>query len=86
MPVPQHRRLGLRRRPAGEQQHGDLFGVDEGMLPGHRLGDGRRELALRHDVAPRRRPGAASTSSSSAIIRPPATRPRIPASCSSGAR
>ena len=56
VPVAQHRRLGLRRRAAREQQHGDLLGVDEGVLPGHRLGDGRGELALRHDVVRSARP------------------------------
>ena len=50
MPVAQHRRLGLRRRPAREQQHGDLLGVDEGVLTRRRLGQGGRELSLRDDL------------------------------------
>ena len=81
MPVPQHRRLGLRRRPAGEQQHADLLGVDEGELERsapvhrrHRLVDRGGELVLRHHVRRRRSAPSRGTSSASAIIRPPSTR------------
>ena len=51
MPVAQDRRLGLRRGAAREEQHGDLLGVDEGVLAGDRLGDGRGELRLGDDVS-----------------------------------
>ena len=50
VPVAQDRRLGLRRGAAREEQHGDLFGVDEGMLAGHGLGDGRFERRFGDDV------------------------------------
>ena len=50
MPVAQDRRLGLRRGAAREEQHGDFFGVDEGMLAGDGLGDGRFERGLGDDV------------------------------------
>ena len=50
MPVAQHRSLGFRRRAAGEEQHGDLLGVDEWMFARDRFGDGRGELVLRHHV------------------------------------
>ena len=46
MPMPQHRGLRVRRRPAGEQQHADVLWVDEGMFPRHRLVHGRGELCL----------------------------------------
>ncbi len=84
--VAQDRRLRLRRRAAGEEQHGDLLGVDEGVLAGHGLGDGGGEVVLGDDVGGAAGAEAGRPRPSSAIMTPPATRPRMPVSCSSGAR
>ena len=56
MAVAEHGGLGLRRRAAREQQDPDLLGVHEGVLARDRLGDGRRELTLGHDVLRAARP------------------------------
>ena len=48
--VTQDGRLGLRGGAAREEQDGDLLGVDEGMLAGDGLGDGRGELVLGDNV------------------------------------